>query len=71
MFIVEHRLIDDAAPACAGLLLASASARRRELLRQAGVEFQTEIAQVEELTGPRIFLRGSFVCGMRSSRQLK
>jgi septum formation protein len=53
-FIVEHRLIDDAAPACAGLLLASASERRRELLRRAGVEFQTEIAQVQELSGEGI-----------------
>ena len=44
-------MIDKAAPTCAGLLLASASERRRELLRRAGVEFQTEIAQVEELTG--------------------
>jgi septum formation protein len=44
-------LIDKAAPTCAGLLLASASERRRELLRRAGVEFQTEIAQVQELTG--------------------
>ena len=48
---MEHRLIDKAAPTCAGLLLASASERRRELLRRAGVEFQTEIAQVQELTG--------------------
>jgi septum formation protein len=48
---VEPRLIDKAAPTCAGLLLASASERRRELLRRAGVEFQTEIAQVQELTG--------------------
>jgi septum formation protein len=48
---VEQRLIDKAAPTCAGLLLASASERRRELLRRAGVEFQTEIAQVQELTG--------------------
>jgi nucleoside triphosphate pyrophosphatase len=31
------------------LLLASASARRRELLRKAGLKFQSEIAQVEEL----------------------
>ena len=44
-------MIDEAAPTCAGLLLASASERRRELLRRAGVEFQTEIAQVQELTG--------------------
>jgi nucleoside triphosphate pyrophosphatase len=44
-------LIDKAAPTRAGLLLASASERRRELLRRAGVEFQTEIAQVQELTG--------------------
>jgi septum formation protein len=48
---VEPRLIDKAAPTRAGLLLASASERRRELLRRAGVEFQTEIAQVQELTG--------------------
>jgi septum formation protein len=48
---VEYRLIDKAVPTCAGLLLASASERRRELLRRAGVEFQTEIAQVQELTG--------------------
>ena len=48
---MEHRLIDEAAPTCAGLLLASASERRRELLRRAGIEFQTEIAQVQELTG--------------------
>jgi septum formation protein len=57
VFIVEHRLIDDAAPACAGVLLASASARRRELLRKAGVKFQTEIAQVEELTPENISAR--------------
>ena len=44
-------MIDEAAPTCAGLLLASASERRRELLRRAGVEFETEIAQVQELTG--------------------
>ena len=44
-------MIDKAAPTCAGLLLASASERRRELLRRAGVEFQTAIAQVQELTG--------------------
>ena len=48
---MEYRLIDKAVPTCAGLLLASASERRRELLRRAGVEFQTEIAQVQELTG--------------------
>ena len=41
----------EAAPTCAGLLLASASERRREILRRAGVEFQNEIAQVQELTG--------------------
>ena len=54
---MEYRLIDDAAPACARLLLASASARRRELLRRAGVEFQTEIAQVQEFTGKGISAR--------------
>ena len=48
---MEHRWIDEAAPTGAGLLLASASERRRELLRRAGVEFETEIAQVQELTG--------------------
>jgi septum formation protein len=53
-FTVEHQLIDDAAPAGAGLLLASASQRRRELLQRVGVEFQTEIAQVQELTGEGI-----------------
>ncbi len=47
-------MIDEPAPACAALLLASASERRRELLRKAGVEFQAEIAQVEELTGEGI-----------------
>jgi septum formation protein len=51
---VEHRLIDDAAPTRAGLLLASASERRCELLRRAGVKFQTEIAQVQELNGEGI-----------------
>jgi septum formation protein len=51
---VEDRLIDDAAPARAGLLLASASDRRRDLLRRAGIEFQTEIAQVQELTDEAI-----------------
>ena len=50
-------MIDKAAPTCAGLLLASASERRRELLRRAGVEFQTEIAQVQELTGEGIQAR--------------
>jgi nucleoside triphosphate pyrophosphatase len=53
-FTVEHRSINDATPVCAGLLLASASQRRRELLRRAGVKFQAEIAQVQELTGEGI-----------------
>jgi septum formation protein len=53
-FTVEHQLIDDAAPTCAGLLLASASERRRELLRRAGVKFQIEVAQVQEWTAEGI-----------------
>jgi septum formation protein len=44
-------LIDLASPVCGQLLLASASQRRRELLRNAGVEFQIEVAQVEEVAG--------------------
>jgi septum formation protein len=51
---VEHRLIDETGPARTVLLLASASERRRELLRRAGVDFQTQIAQVEELSGGEI-----------------
>jgi septum formation protein len=34
-----------------GLILASASARRRELLQDAGIEFQVETARIDELTG--------------------
>jgi septum formation protein len=34
-----------------GLLLASTSARRRELLQEAGVDFQIEVARIEELAG--------------------
>jgi septum formation protein len=51
VFTVEQRLLDDATIIRTRLLLASASERRRDLLRKAGVEFQTEIAQVEELAG--------------------
>jgi septum formation protein len=54
---VEHRLIDETGPAATVLLLASASERRRELLRRAGVEFQTEIARVHELNAEGISAR--------------
>ena len=47
-------MIDKTEPAANVLLLASASERRQELLRRAGVEFQTEIAQVQELAGEAI-----------------
>jgi septum formation protein len=47
----------DLPPARVPLLLASTSTRRRELLRQAGFDFQIEAAQIEERVGEGVTAR--------------
>ena len=54
---MEHLLTNHPTRAGTALLLASASERRRELLRGAGIEFQTEVAQIEEVAGEGISAR--------------